>query len=190
MRRFVLLFAVTLVAPAAEIHIQFGAIKRIVSAQEFTQDGRKYVKGDTKTKCSYAFLENPRLAGMDGLLQVRAKFSGRSSVGVLGRCVGVGDSFDLTILGVPVFRDGFIALKDISVSSNGRDGIYIRRVCAAIKTSMERDFKYPLVSEAKKMLEAKRDPLFDQELRKFTVHGIWVSNEAVVVSYDIILAVK
>ena len=184
-----LLLALSLVAPAAEIHIQFGAIKRIVSAQEFTQEGRKYVRGDAKTKCSFAFLENPQLAGLDGKLQIRAKFSGRSSVGFFGGCVGLGDSFELTITGTPAFKDGFITLKDIAVSSN-RTGIYIRRVCAAIKSTMDREFKYPLVGEAKKILEAKRDPLFDQELRKFTVNGIWVSNEAVVISYDLILAIK
>jgi len=189
MRLVLSLLALASLAPAAEIHIQFGAIKRIVSAQEFTQDGRKYVKGDSKTKCSFAFLENPQLAGIDGKLQIKAKFSGRSSVGFFGGCVGLGDSFELTIMGTPVFRDGYIALKDIAVLTN-RDGIYIRRVCAAIKATMTRDFKYPLVSEAKKMLEAKRDPLFDQELRKFTVNGIWVSNEAVVINYDLILAVK
>ena len=83
-----------------------------------------------------------------------------------------------------------MALNDVSVSSNGRDGVYIRRVCAAIRVSMARDFQYPLVSEAKKILEAKRDPLFDQELRKFTVNGIWVTNEAVVFSYDLVLAIK
>ncbi len=189
MRAVFLLLAVATLAQPAEIHILFGAIKRIVSAQEFTQEGRKYVRGDAKTKCSFAFLENPQLAGVDGKLQIRAKFSGKSSMGFFGGCVGLGDSFEMTILGVPVFRDGYIALKDIAVSSN-RDGIYIRRVCAAIKATMARDFKYPLVSEAKKMLEAKRDPLFDQELRKFTVNGIWVSNEAVVINYDLILAVK
>ncbi len=185
-----LLLALAPLATAAEIHIQFNAIKRIVAAQEFSEEGRRYVRGNAKTKCSYALLENPQLAGIDGKLQIRARFSGRSSVGVLGRCVGLGDSFDLTILAAPVFRDGKIALKDVAVSSNGRDGIYIRRVCIEIKKAMERDFQYPLVSEAKKLLETKRDPLFDQELRKFTVHGVWVSNLAVVINYDLILAVK
>ncbi|MEO8025835.1 MAG: hypothetical protein ABI823_05160 [Bryobacteraceae bacterium] len=190
MRLAVLMFCAVMSAAGAEIHIQFPAIKRILAAQEFTQDGRKYVRGDAKKRCNFAFLENPQLAGVDGKLQIRAKFSGRSAVDVLGRCVGVGDSFDLTILAVPTFRDGRMGLKDVAVSSNGRDGLYIRRVCAAIRVSMARDFEYPLVAEAKKILEAKRDPLFDQVLRKFTVNGIWISTEAVVISYDLVLVIK
>jgi hypothetical protein len=188
--RFVWLLLLSLPLSAAELHIQFAAIKRILSAQVFTQEGRKYVKGDAKTKCSFAFLENPQLAGVSGRLQVKARFSGRSALGVLGGCVGLGDSFDVTIAATPYFHDGRMALKDVDVSSNGRGGIYIRRVCAAIKVSMARDFQYNLVDEAKKVLEAKRDPLFDQELRKFTVHNIWVTSEAVVIHYDLILLVK
>ena len=32
-------------AGAVEVHLQFGALERMLAKQVFTQDGRKYVKG-------------------------------------------------------------------------------------------------------------------------------------------------
>ena len=50
-------------AGAVEVHLQFGALERMLSKQVFTQDGRKYVKGSQKTPCNFAYLEHPQFQG-------------------------------------------------------------------------------------------------------------------------------
>jgi hypothetical protein len=119
-------------ALAADLELRYAALERLIGEQLFTQDGRRYVRGTPATRCQYAYLETPRLsaAAADGRLKVVAKFSGRSAVDVLGRCMGMGDSFDLTIVASPVARKGVIAMDDVHVSTV-KDSYYIRRVRAA-----------------------------------------------------------
>src|SRR5580658_7157428 len=90
-------------ANAADLELRYGALERLIAEQLFTQDGRRYVRGTPDTHCQYAYLEAPHLNaaagdGGAGRLKVTAKFSGRSAVDVFGRCMGMGDSFDLTIV--------------------------------------------------------------------------------------------
>src|SRR5580700_808309 len=131
-------------ALAADLELRYAALERLIGEQLFTQEGRRYVRGTPTTRCEYAYLEAPRLSaatadGADGRLKVRAKFSGRSAVDVLGRCVGMGDSFDLTIVASPVARKGVIAMEDVRVSTV-KDSYYIRRVRAALTESFGKDF--------------------------------------------------
>ncbi len=67
-----------------------------------------------------------------GRLKITAKFSGRSAMDVFGRCMGMGDSFDLTIVASPVARKGVIAMDDVHVTTV-KDSYYIRRVRAALR---------------------------------------------------------
>src|SRR5438874_661580 len=101
----------TLIAPAfpADLEIRYSALERMVAAQMFTQEGRRYVKGNKAAKCQYAYLEAPKLSAAGDRLEVRARFSGSSAMDLFSRCVGMGDSFDLTITAVPVPRKGAIA---------------------------------------------------------------------------------
>ena len=62
-----------------ELHLTFGVLQKVIAAQVFTDQGRKYVKGSKDKRCSFAYLENPRVGEADGRLLVRAKFSGRSA---------------------------------------------------------------------------------------------------------------
>jgi hypothetical protein len=193
--RFLAAFAVLLALPfpsnaTTQLILHYEALQRVLAAQAFTQDGRNYVKGSKDTKCSYAYLESPRIGADNGRLQVKARFSGRSALDILGRCIGLGDSFDLTILVTPYYRDGALAFKDVSVSSNGRDGIYIRRVRTALTRSLERDFSYPLRTEAKVLLEEKRSALHRQEVVRFDVSAVQVTPAALVLALELELAVK
>ena len=63
----------------------------------------------------------------EGRLKISAKFSGRSSLDLFGRCVGLGDSFELTILASPVARKGVIVMDNVQVTTV-KDSYYIRRV--------------------------------------------------------------
>jgi hypothetical protein len=173
-------------ARAVELHIQFGALERILGEQLFTEEGRRYVRGNRTTRCNFAYLESPHIESDNGRLRIRARFTGRSAWNVLGQCVGLGDDFRVTITARPVYNDGFLRLQDVAVSSEGRTGMYIRRVCVALASSLGRDFRYPLEAEARKLLEdgGKR------ELRGFKAPEIRVSGDALVLVIDFELRVK
>jgi hypothetical protein len=175
----------------SELAIHFTTVQKLLARQVFTQDGRKYLRGTSATQCSYAYLQDPKIGGAGGLLNIKARFSGRSALNVFGACVGLGDSFDISIHAMPYYKDGFLRLKDVRVEGKGRDGFYIRRVCASMARSLYTQFSYPVIEEAKRILE--RHPSgegYRQELIRFSVPAVWVSSEAVVLSLDFALAVK
>lgn len=178
-------------ARAVELHLQFGALERMLAEQLFTQEGRRYVRGSQKARCNFAYLERPRMQGDSGRLRIHAKFTGRSAMNVFGQCVGMGDAFDLTILAMPQFRDGNIGLKDVTVASDGKTSFYIRRVCAAIAASLGRDFRYPIASETQKLLEDPGvHPGYKRDLRDFSVPEIRVTDDALVLVIDFQLTVR
>jgi len=185
MRLPVLLLAAAAPICAVELHIQFGALERMLTDQVFTQEGRRYVKGDKANKCNFAYLEKPQVQSENGKLRIRAKFSGRSSLNMLGQCVGLGDAFDLVISAAPQYRDGALRLQEVKVASDHKTGYYIRRVCTALESSLARDFRYPLEEEARKMLEAP-----DREVRKFNVPEIRITGNALVLVVDFELTIK
>jgi hypothetical protein len=176
-------------AAAVELEIHYAALQRILAQQMFTQDGRKYVRGTPAAKCNFAYLEHPDLRGEDGgRLHVKARFSGRSALDMLGKCVGVGDSFDLEITAVPYFHDGAIRFKDVLVESR-KDGFYIRRVRAALTHTLRSQFAYKVAEDARKILEEKRGD-YSPELKDFRVSSVRVTGEALVLSLEFTLAVK
>ena len=167
--------AVWLAAPAraeVELSVHFTALRRMLADQVFTQDGRRYVRGTKDNRCNFAYLENPDLEADNGRLRVKARFTGRTAWDVFGRCVGLGDAFDVRITGTPQYRDGFIGLRDVSVDPCGRDGYYIRHVSAALKKSLERDFRYSAAEEARRVFEADSSPAYRRQLGRFNVIAI------------------
>ncbi len=186
-----LLFLLAPLARAVELHIQFAALERMLAEQLFTQDGRKYVRGSAAAKCNFAYLEKPRFQGADGKLRVRAKFTGRSAFNMFGQCVGLGDAFTVAIMASPVFKDGNIGFANVAAASEDRTGYYVRRVCAALQSSLERDFRYPIGAVAKSALENPgAQPGYPRELRDFRVTEIRVTNDALVLAVDFKLTVK
>ena len=178
-------------ARAVELHLQFGALERMIAEAVFTQDGRRYVYHDKSNKCSFAYLEKPQIQGVDGHIRIRAKFTGRSALNVVGQCVGLGDAFVAVLTANPQYRDGNIVLRDVVATSDGKTGIYIRRVCTILGASLERDFKYPLAAEARRILEdSTNQPGYKRELKDFQVPAIRVSNDALVIKADFALIVK
>jgi hypothetical protein len=188
----ILLMAVCLpAARAVELHLQFGALERMIGEAVFTQDGRRYVYHDKSNKCNFAYLEKPQIQGADGRLRIRAKFTGRSALNVIGQCVGLGDAFTVVLIATPQYRDGNIVLQHVVASSESKTGIYIRRVCGILGASLERDFKYPLAAEAKRILEdSSGQPAYKRELRDFQVPAIRVTDDALVIEADFALVVK
>ncbi len=173
-------------AGAVDLHIPFGVLERILGEQVFTQEGRRYLKGDPNTRCNFAYLESPRIEGDGGRLRIHARFTGRSALNVFGQCVGLGDAFPVVITARPIYGDGQLRLRDVVAASDGRTGIYIRRVCAALSNSLARDFRYPLEAEARKLLEdgGKR------EVHRFDAPEVRVGQDALVLVLDFDLWVK
>jgi hypothetical protein len=175
---------------AADLELRYGAMEHLIGEQLFTQDGRRYVRGNASAKCQYAFLERPHIGAENNRLRIVAKFSGRSALDVLGTCVGLGDSFDLTILASPVPRKGFIEMENVKVTTV-KDSYYIRRVRAALQQSFAKDFKVDIREQARKLLEQPREnATFQQELTDFDLAGIRVTADALVLEIEFKLVVK
>jgi hypothetical protein len=178
-------------AAGVELRVHYSAIERMLAEQVFTQDGRKYVRGTPAAKCSFAYLEQPFVTGIGGRLHVRARFSGRSARNFFGRCVGLGDSFEVALTATPYYQEGFLRLREVKVESPGRDGLYIRKVRQAMAESIPKSFLYDVRSEAKRILESTGNKdAYPKELLAFHVPAMQVSNDALVVSLEFTLAVK
>jgi len=185
------LFLLAMPSFAAELELKFAAMERIVAAQLFTQDGRHYVRGNKSNRCQFAYLETPHIDSESGRLRVRARFSGRSALNVLGQCVGLGDSFDLTLTAVPIARNGAIALKDVNVSTP-RESYYIRRVRAALVQSISKDFKIEIRDQARQLFESSApvSGLYRQELAAFDLGEVRVAPDALILVFEFRLVVK
>jgi hypothetical protein len=208
-RRVALMIASTCFVPsciAAEIELRFGALERIIAAQLFTQDGRHYVRGSRTTHCQFAYLEAPHIDSDHGQLRVRARFSGRSALDVMNRCIGLGDSFDLTVTATPVPHNGAIILRDVKVTTP-RDSYYIRKVRTALAQSISKDFKIEVHDQARRLLEPPgeapspsgsgsvtdstlKDAPYKQELAAFDLGEIHVTPDALVLVVEFRLVVK
>jgi hypothetical protein len=175
---------------AAEIRLSYAVLERLLAQQVFTDEGRKYVRGNKLDKCNYAYLEHPKIWGRDGRLSIKARFTGRTAFDLLGRCVGSGDAFDLTVNGVPFYDKGNVAFKDVYIDT-GKDGFYVRRVRAALRETLSKEFKYNITSDAKRLME-QQDPgqPYQRKLIRLDVSSIQVAADALVLNVDFALAVQ
>ncbi|MBS1855464.1 MAG: hypothetical protein JST11_08875 [Acidobacteria bacterium] len=190
-RVVVLWLSAAAMAQAVEFRIQFGALERMLAEQVFTQEGRRYVRGNRGNKCNFAYLEKPQVRGDNGRLLMRAHFTGRAALNLVGQCVGLGDAFDAVITAVPVYRNGAVGLQEVKVVSAGKTSYYIRKVCAAMEASLSRDFKYPLEREAQQLLESPgATPQYRREVRKFNVPDIRVAADVLVLSVDFEMTIR
>ncbi len=190
-RGVLIVVAMTMSARAADVQISFSALERMLAAQLFTDEGRRYVRGSRSAKCNYAWLEAPKVQNAGGRLLIRARFTGRTSVDLFGRCIGLGDSFSLTITAVPIYEKGNIGLKDVKATPEGTAGFYATSVCAALGGSLPREFHYPLADEAKRGFEDPgTQPQYPRQLRKFDVKEIRVTDEAIILNVDFTVFVR
>src|ERR1019366_9331507 len=183
-------------APAlcAELELRYAALERVIADQLFSQEGRLYVRGNKATKCKFPYLESPHVGALDGRLRVTARFSGRTALDMFGGCVGLGDSFDFTLIAVPVVKNGALAFNEVNVSTQ-RDSFYIRRVRQALTSSFSHDFKIEVRDQARHLLEqgpaqGAPKPLYQEELASFDLRDVRVQPDAVVLVMDFRLVVK
>lgn len=186
----VLSVAAVLAPASVQLEIQYPVIERFLAKQLFTHEGRQYVKGSKENRCNYAYLENPHISASGGRLIIKARFSGRSSLDLLGACVGMEDSFDLTLRATPTYRDGFLTLRDVEASTEAPHTLYVNRVLRALSEGLPKQFQYPLREESRKMLEQARDPMYRQQMLAFHVVSAQAANHALVLILDFRLEVK
>jgi hypothetical protein len=176
-----LVFAALPAVAQAELHLTFGVLQKMIAAQVFTEDGRKYVKGAKGQRCNFAYLENPVIGESEGRLLVRARFSGRSALNVLGQCVGLGDSFEVLIRMAPYADKSTLRLRDVEAASDGKRGLYARAVCRQLAETIPRVLAYDFGPDFKRALEA--DPPeapFRKSVEELKVQGLRVSKEGLV----------
>jgi hypothetical protein len=174
----------------ADLRIQFGALQRLLAEQGFTTEGRRYLKGTKATPCSFAFLETPQIDGTpDGHLRIRARFSGRSALNVVGHCIGFGDDFNLTVTATPYYQNGAIKLKDVRVDP-AKKGFYADRVCKALSESLPEQFAYPAADEARRALQTAPSPSgYSRRVQRFEVTKLEVTADALVLTLDFELVI-
>ncbi|MGA3190367.1 MAG: hypothetical protein ABSF22_24955 [Bryobacteraceae bacterium] len=174
---------------AADIELRFDTLERMIGEQIFTQEGRKYVRGTPATKCQFAYLEKPRIGADNGLLRVSARFSGRTAFDTLIGCIGLGDSFDLTIVATPTARNGAIGFKDVKVTTT-KDSYYIRRVRAALMQAFAKDVRIDVKDQARKIFEQAREGAsYKAELASFDLNDVQVKADALVLVVEFRLVV-
>ena len=187
---FVALLTLSAAALPADLEIRYSALERMVAAQMFTQEGRRYVRGNKAAKCQYAYLEAPKLSAAGERLKVTARFSGSSAMDLFSRCVGMGDSFDVDITAVPVPRKGAITFQDPQVSTV-KDSYYIRRVRTAMMRTFDQDFKIEIRDQARRLLEQPTTgAVYQQELKDLDLNAIRVTPDALVLVVNFKLVVK
>lgn len=174
-----------------ELHLTFGVLQKVIGAQVFTEDGRKYVKGGKDKHCSFAYLENPRVGEADGRLVVRAKFSGRSAMTVLGQCVGMGDSFDVVVRMTPYADKSLLRIREVDVTSDGKRGMYARAVCKQLAATIPRVLTYDFAPDFKRALEAEQPGVpFRKNVDDLIVQAMRVSKEALVLQLGLKLTLR
>lgn len=175
---------------SVQIEIDYAVLEKFLAKLAFTADGRQYVRGSRDSRCSFAYLENPRISASGGRLHVRTRFSGRAAIDLLGACFGIRDSFDLTIHATPHYEAGDLLLKGVEADTDDFKTLYNIRVLRALATDLPRQFRYPLRSATAKLLEQPRDPLYTQKMSAFHVVTVQAAIHALVLVLDFKLEVR
>ncbi len=175
--------------PAAELKIDYAALRTFLLEKIFTDNGRYYLAGDPTSLCNYALLENPRVSEHDGRLQVTTYFRGRTAVEISGSCVGPGQAFDVSMTGVPVYKDGTLRLDDVQVQPTER--LYSGLIRAFLGDTLVQSLRYPLFLEVQELArQASARANYDIRVPRLSVDAIRVQPEAIVFFFDFTMEVK
>jgi hypothetical protein len=114
---FNLLLLPALTASAAEsvLIIESSAVDKALRLQFFTDQGRYWLSN--RDVCNQASLESPQTQISGGRVQLRVTFSGRFGAKSGDKCLGGGDTFEVTASGRPFYRDGRLGLEDIRIDT-------------------------------------------------------------------------
>lgn len=127
---------------ASELFFSHGAVARALHDSLMVSEGRWFIQGQTPEDCSHVFLQDPRGDAVDSRLRITFLFSGRAAAAVGARCVGAGDTFDITVTGVPTFTAGELVLADPRVDAPDRK--LFRAVAPIVEAALRDRLRYPL----------------------------------------------
>ena len=166
---------------ALEVKIPYTVVLKEVERQMFT-GGRSYLSGDKTDTCDYAYLENPRMFSQDGRLALQARFNGKTGREVLGKCVGVGKSFDIVVTGRPVYSEGILRFSEakIEFANSVADAVF-GKLLDGFARDLEEQLKFPLKADVQQLSQTLSRGAAGYSLRveKFTVTAIDVLPDAI-----------
>lgn len=173
----------------AELRVYYSALEALLREQVFTDGGRAYVVGDRKTRCNYAYLEKPQVGAQKAQLRVRAHFDSLTALELGGDCVGPAQAFDVSMTGVPVYRDGVLRLEQTQLEP--ADGLYGGLIRAVLGDALEQSLQYPLLQDLQRFVrKASMQSPYEVRMRDLDVYTIRVEAEAIVFMFDFIMEVK
>jgi hypothetical protein len=111
-----------------------------------TTAGRWFLQGSSADDCTHAFLQDPRVDAAEQRLRITLLLSGRAAAPVGGKCIGPGDTFDVSVSGVPVYANGEIVLSDAKLAAPDRK--YFTLVASLLERAFRDAFHYPLRNAA------------------------------------------
>ena len=127
---------------ASELFFAHGAVARALYDGLMVSEGRWFIQGQSPEDCSHVFLQDPRVDAVESRLRITFLLSGRAAAAVGARCVGAGDSFDISVTGVPTFAEGELLLADPRVDAHGRR--LFQTVAPLVEGALRDRLRYPL----------------------------------------------
>ncbi len=169
---------------ASELRLYYQALDKILRQQVFTESGRHYLIGNLSSRCTYAYLENPRVMAEANRLRMTANFSGRAAATLLGECIGPAEAFRVSATGVPVYKQGMLRLNDVKVE-------HANRLYADLIRAFLESLQYSLVDEVQQLAQqASEKSNYQIRVPTLSVNAIRVGAEAIVLSFDISVQVR
>src|SRR5580765_748298 len=133
---------------ALNVKIGYPLIQKEVERQLFT-NGKSYLSGDPSSTCEYAYVQNPVVFPDHQRLAIQANFNGKTGKEVLGKCIGVGKSFDIVVSGKPVYREGLLRLDDVQLQfKNSVADAVFGKLLEGFAESIEQDLTFPIQADA------------------------------------------
>ncbi len=176
-------------ARAADVTVSCAALERLVWQVLLTEGGRGYFEGGPDDTCRYAFVQEPKVSGVDGRLRIRFLFSGRAGAQVGGRCVGPGDTFDLVVSGVPALSGGELVFEDLKVEAP--DTVYFRLVSGLVESQLRQRLRYPLKQDLDRVAATRAAPAgFAMSVDDLEMSRVRIDADALRFSLDLGLSIR
>ena len=176
---------------AAEIHLSFAAMEKLLVQESFDRNGDLYLFGDETTPCLYASLSNPKIAAAGKSLSVRFFFSGRLAREIGDSCVGVGDEFHLTIQGRPAYQGGVLYLTDVRFTERNDGTTFDEYLQEFVDTTIQSIFRHDVGAEINGLIAASRGHIpYTVELTSFDIPRIAVGSDHLAITVDFSLFLR
>jgi hypothetical protein len=178
-------------AAAADVDLYFSSMEKMVEQEVLTDGGRLYLFGDGDSPCLSAFLANPKVSESAGKLMIRFDFSGSMAGQMGGDCIGLSEEFPLTVMGIPVYEDGWVYLQSVQFSGQSRTDIFNDKIMAFIDERLQKIFRHDVMGSVHLLIEENRSRIpFGVELRALDVPRIELHGDRLSLDLDFSLILR